>query len=460
MFKFIWLTIFTSIMYQLHGQNLIANPGFEQCDKCDANGFKELGIGTGANDPIDWTGATYGTPDIYSTSPRSGRRHGGFFLGLPKYEYFINHFTSCLQEGAIYKFSFWIRPNTKNLNYIIDEIGVYIQKGPTVYQQAEPLKQLKPQFESPDGEFIDQSGYREFSFQYTATGGEDHFIVGRFRALGIGDTTFIGSRRPTNPASEPIYYFVDDFEMSKISSSVDLIPDEIIKCPRGINQLMIPHPFNKGSILWSTGDTSATIDIPDKKKIYVEVTLNDACKTVLIDSSNITIVYSDTIRILSTDSLCLGDTIELNAICNECFEWRWNTNETISKIEITKPGWYEVTAKTICRELKTSKKIDTLNKVIKSFIEFPNVIVPSGEEKNRSFHPVIKESEENRIMSLKLNIYNRWGHKIFETTDIEGKWSPDSDMPMETYMYVCEIEYQDCNGVSKTFIKGTVTLIR
>src|SRR6185436_14353138 len=112
----IYLAWIFFLSFQLIGQNLIPNPGFEQCDKCDGSGTKELTINIGANDPIDWTGATYGTPDFKSISPHTGKKHGGFFVGFAKYEYLLNHFTQCLQEDAKYQFSFWVKASTQNPN--------------------------------------------------------------------------------------------------------------------------------------------------------------------------------------------------------------------------------------------------------------------------------------------------------------------------------------------------------
>ncbi|MBK8485122.1 MAG: gliding motility-associated C-terminal domain-containing protein [Saprospiraceae bacterium] len=446
-------------------QNLIPNPGFEQCDKCDSRGFFELGIGYGANDPIDWNASTYGTPDIYSISPRTGKKHGGFFLGFPKYEYLTNHFTSPLKAGATYRFSFWVRPGTQNLNYILDEIGVYIQTGTAKYPQADPLKQLIPTFQSPNNEFIDASGYRQYSFEYLSCGGEDHFIVGRFQALQKGDTMFVGAKRPANPASEPIYYFVDDFEMIELNPpvAIDLLPEKIALCPGEIKQISISAPYDKGAILWSTGETNATINIPQSSSLSVEIKLNDFCKTVLRDTILIQLEKEISIKILGKDSICIGDTVSLNAICNgNCFDIIWNTNETTKAINITKDGVYTVKAKSICKELTDSKEVFSLRKLLESFIQFPNLIIPNGEEVNREFRPIIDSNhkDKDRIKAMKMVIYNRWGQKLFETSNKDGKWIPEINTPMETYMYVVEFEYQDCDQIRKRLMKGSVTLVR
>lgn len=104
----------------------------------------------------------------------------------------------------------------------------------------------------------------------------------------------------------------------------------------------------------------------------------------------------------------------------------------------------------------------SLRKLLESFIQFPNLIIPNGEEVNREFRPIIDSNhkDKDRIKAMKMVIYNRWGQKLFETSNKDGKWIPEINTPMETYMYVVEFEYQDCDQIRKRLMKGSVTLVR
>lgn len=464
--KFIFhfaLSFFLLHSNQLGSQNLIPNPGFEQCDLCDGRGFKELGIGFGANNPIDWNAATYGSPDFYSIAPRTGKKHGGFFVGFAKHEYLTNHFTSALKAGAIYQFSFWTKPGTQNPNYAIDEMGVFIQTGPAEYKQAEPLKQLKPNYESPDQDYLKGPDYRLLSFNYTACGGEDHFIVGRFRSLSKGDTSFIGTKPPVNPGGEAIYYFVDDFEMIEITPPqvVDLLPKEIFLCPGEIKKIRIPAPFDQGIITWSTGENQAEIQVPETGPLTVAVQLQDNCKTIIRDTLIIRTEPNINLKILGPDNVCIGDTIELEAVCNgNCFDFNWNNGSMTRQIMVRDTGDYIVKAKTICKELRDTFHVRALMKEIKSFIKFPNVVAPYGEETNRKFRPSVVKHESNRLIEMKLFIYNRWGQKLFETSDLNGAWTPGEDIPMDTYIYLADFKYQDCDRIRNSKLTGSLSLIR
>jgi gliding motility-associated-like protein len=57
-------------------------------------------------------------------------------------------------------------------------------------------------------------------------------------------------------------------------------------------------------------------------------------------------------------------------------------------------------------------------------------------------------------------IYNRWGQKLFETTDPRRGWDGTFKgvlQPMDVYVYTLEVEFTDGTKASK---KGDITLIR
>jgi len=64
-----------------------------------------------------------------------------------------------------------------------------------------------------------------------------------------------------------------------------------------------------------------------------------------------------------------------------------------------------------------------------------------------------------QFSSLKLNIYNRWGNKIFESTDpINCIWKPIEDDG--TYYYVVQYIINCGTETQNKILKGFVTLVR
>jgi len=458
---FVWVLMLPVI--HLAGQNLIPNPGFEQCAACDANGFVELGIGQGANIPADWVSASFGSPDFYSVQPRSGKRHGGFFCGFKKFEYLANHFTTPLERGARYRFSFWIKSDRRYPLYALDEFGVYILQGEPIYLQTEPLRQLMPNYVSPDGLFIGPDNYLPLQFEYTACGGEDHFVVGRFKPVEKGDTSFIGASRPANPSGELFYYLVDDFEMVQTQGAPpdDFLPAQLTVCPDSIKTLRVPDQYAKANILWSTGSTGPETSFINQALVWVEIRLDDACNTLLRDSVAIEFFPEVNIKILSADSLCTGDTLLLKALCNgDCFDLVWSNQQTGPTASITQPGNYRVVAKTACKIIEKSKAIVPSRKSVGDLVQFPNVVLRSGQPENQVFRPFVPTIRQSRLQSMEWAVYNRWGRELFFTRDPAAQWQPPpSEAPADGYLYRCKATYQDCElPVTRTY-KGTFNLL-
>jgi len=86
----------------------------------------------------------------------------------------------------------------------------------------------------------------------------------------------------------------------------------------------------------------------------------------------------------------------------------------------------------------------------------PNAFAPNGQ--NRSFKPTILFSET--IANYQLVIYNRYGGKMFETTNMNIGWNGQKDgkdVSMGTYTYLVRIEQIDGEQVEKV---GVLMLLR
>jgi gliding motility-associated-like protein len=91
-------------------------------------------------------------------------------------------------------------------------------------------------------------------------------------------------------------------------------------------------------------------------------------------------------------------------------------------------------------------------------LEIYNVFTPTPKDgKNDVFDIKIQGQKLYDLV-----IYNRWGTKVFESTDATYDWNgtnmnDGSDCAEGTYFYV--FKYELLNGEKKT-VNGTVTLIR
>jgi len=85
----------------------------------------------------------------------------------------------------------------------------------------------------------------------------------------------------------------------------------------------------------------------------------------------------------------------------------------------------------------------------------PNTFTPNGNGQNDEFGVY-----SNIVNRLHLMVFNQWGEKVFETTDVKGRWNgtyKGKPQPVGVYVYVAAMELAD---KSKVTHKGTFNLIR
>jgi len=121
-------------------------------------------------------------------------------------------------------------------------------------------------------------------------------------------------------------------------------------------------------------------------------------------------------------------------------------------------GVYSVTVSNNCGAL-TLPTVITLTDC-ECRIVMPNAFTPNGDGINDYFLP---NYDCNNPTSLLMRIFNRWGEKVFETTDLNGKWDGRYRGVMQpTGVYIYYVEFTGfANNVSKSFqLMGSLTLIR
>jgi gliding motility-associated-like protein len=91
----------------------------------------------------------------------------------------------------------------------------------------------------------------------------------------------------------------------------------------------------------------------------------------------------------------------------------------------------------------------------------PNTFTPNGDEFNQTFKPIFSSSID--VYNFSFYIYNRSGHVIFETHDIEKGWDglfgeDGTPVPQGTYTYKIIVKYTETDERKEFF--GHVNLVR
>lgn len=211
---------------------------------------------------------------------------------------------------------------------------------------------------------------------------------------------------------------------------------------------------------WYDGSTGSAIGITEEGSYWVKIKYANC--TELIDTLNVTFadqnlipgIFFDTILTFCNNS----PTNSYGVIDPLAQSFEWSTGSTESSIEITEPGTYWLNMYYFGCDVYT----DTINVVFENCdcqVILPNVFTPDGDNLNDLYNPVVSTTDCFEKYDLK--IYNRWGNKVFESTDPTIGWDgkyKSKNTPSDVYVYI--LKYKLINDSKERVENGDITLIR
>jgi gliding motility-associated-like protein len=101
---------------------------------------------------------------------------------------------------------------------------------------------------------------------------------------------------------------------------------------------------------------------------------------------------------------------------------------------------------------------ETNDSIVVSHIEIPNGFSPNGDDINDKL--CVKSSSTVGITEFRAIIYNRWGQKLYEWTDINDGWDGTyNGKPVKQGTYFVLVKAKGADGKTHT-IKRDVNLLR
>jgi gliding motility-associated-like protein len=172
-------------------------------------------------------------------------------------------------------------------------------------------------------------------------------------------------------------------------------------------------------------------------------------------------------------TVCEGKTAHIGSNNNSCAwcTYTWfpstglqNPNAAYTNVSLsyTVSQTYILSKKDSCQT--TTDKVNLLVKDCTPDsvnITVPNIFTPNNDGKNDTWNMLIEG--RGLIFDLQTTIYNRWGKKIFESTNINQDWNGCNfydgvPCSADTYFYI--ISYTDGNSNENKTLKGFLELIR
>ena len=250
--------------------------------------------------------------------------------------------------------------------------------------------------------------------------------------------------------------------LNVLNTGLDASPNDTGVCPGDSLQLHVTG-FDS-TIRWfpSAGlsDTSANPWVhPTGPLTYIVVAdYKNGCS----DTERINIRYVSNAVINLADSVRLypGESYQMDPNGN-CLYFHWFPPLGLSDTKIANPiaqppvrTRYFVDGRTEWG-CETRDSIDVYI-IMESLLDVPNAFIPGSDGPNN----ILKLIRRGEATLKSFTIYNRWGNRVFETSDINEGWDgrySGTPQPMGVYIYVIEAAY---NTGKKFYRQGNVTLIR
>ena len=160
-------------------------------------------------------------------------------------------------------------------------------------------------------------------------------------------------------------------------------------------------------------------------------------------------------------TLCDGEiiTVDASIVYDGPIEYLWDDFGNNSTQSISKLGDHWVEISNGCETVREDFTIIGLSDG-SSTIAIPNAFAPASETE-----PSLKILTGGEINSFEFYVYDRWGNKVFETTDPNTEWDgtfKGQNLPADTYVWYYTADLIDCRGnlIEDQFKKGDVLLIR
>lgn len=211
--------------------------------------------------------------------------------------------------------------------------------------------------------------------------------------------------------------------------------------------------------IWNTGETTSRIHInkAGKYKLSVE---NNTCKS------------KDSIIVLKRNKfnlnigqprleICNNDTVTLRTGIHDTLNYitSWSNGSSNSSIIINQTGRYSVWVKDKLCNFIAYDTIDVDVYQGLGNVWVPNAFTPDNNSLNDIFKP---ESDITTFNYYKFAIFDRWGQKLFETTDPQKGWDGFANNNLsqnDVYIWTLYIK-SNCSNGNLNFLKGIVHLVR
>jgi gliding motility-associated-like protein len=274
----------------------------------------------------------YNIPIGYPNLPQSSYR-----------EYIACQLTQPLIAGQVYNISCYVKIFARSLLsfsggnfYAVDRFAANFSNG-LITSPVSPLSLSCVPLQLPSQGFITDTTWVKINGEYTATGGEDHLIIGTFNDGVVPALQHFFPTPPIVVGEIMSYYMMDDVSL-RTKCDTTITTHDTTLCAPQITELF---PNGTGmSYKWCTGATSQFISVASAGTYWRIATTG--CNAN-IDTFDVRL-FTDTISNTHDTGTCATtNVLTLNSI-QSAASYQWNTGATSQNISVNDPGTYYCTA--------------------------------------------------------------------------------------------------------------------
>ncbi len=229
------------------------------------------------------------------------------------------------------------------------------------------------------------------------------------------------------------------------------------------------------SVLWQFGDKSSwqsdTSNIvnpahrftkPGTYKVRLILTSLYNCSITDTISKSITIVPKTALELGHDTTLCVGEQTTFTASVNGAKSYLWSDGSTDSVLVVKQPGKYWVKVdldgcilsdSVIVSKRSPSECIPACQTITKESL--PTLFTPNGD----GFNDFFGLEESDALKDFQMEVYNRWGRKVFATNQNIKQWD-GSGADNGVYYYLLTFICIENKKETKSYVRGTITILR
>jgi len=213
------------------------------------------------------------------------------------------------------------------------------------------------------------------------------------------------------------------------------------------------NPTTVNDILFSMDTVEMKVEDIELKRNIIMGFNEEKCGKVNMTQKNDTI------------TLCPGTYYSFNVPGLKGATYEWSTGEkNVTSIVVSKKGTYSATV-TLCDTVRVSTFVYqyTQNTDDCFTVYYPNAFFPTGRTDSLNAIFKVFQKEQFSFDVFEMKIFDRWGEKVFESTDPNEGWDGTfrgKDMPPGVYLYNVHWEAILEDQTYKGDKKGQVMLLR